>query len=120
MVFAGSGNDTLDITGIAGVCNGGEGDDRFTVRGGLLGKGGLMSQLQGGGGNDDDIIEVNSIELANVFQATYINNQGDAASTDRVIFDGIIDGGALSFQQLNERDLAIGINATNRHLVMQD
>ena len=118
-VCAGNGNDNLDITGLGGIYNVGDGDDSFTVRGGLLRKGGLLSQLNGGGGNDVYSIEGDSFEVANVFQVTYINNNGDTSTVDKVVFGGISHATSLSFQRLNNSDLAIGVLGTNRHIVLQ-
>ena len=120
LVFAGSGNDSLDITGQAGIYSGGEGDDSFVIRGGADGKGGLFSQLVGGSGNDLYTIDTRSLAQGDGTQFTYINNQGDAATVDRLLFGGISNAADLSFQQLNSSDLAIGLSGSNRRVVLQN
>ncbi len=120
VVKAGAGNDKISITGIAGIYNGGEGDDQIEVSGGLLRKGGLLSHLSGGSGNDTYTIDVRSFEIANVFQATYIDNKGDTNSTDTLLFGGQLSVDEITFQQFDNDGLAVGILGTNRHFILQD
>ncbi len=116
-VDAGNGDDFILVEDVASKINAGDGDDRIEL-GGF--KGGILSTLDGGSGNDTYVISTELLQLSNLYQKTYIDNNGDTNSTDTLLFGGQLSASDVTFQRFNNDDLAVGILGTNRNFILQD